>query len=253
MTSAEKSLRARHGMPAPRPWYSGACEQTAVTTKPAGRTTVKRRAALALAVLGLALAARSSRHGAYGALQGWSAERPRISAEVRRSALPGAGAFEPSFVRSIEVTRPRAIELTVEVPPPGQLPREQQDPPPACDAPPRALLRAGCPGAPPEVGPCPTEGQECRYPMADSCTAEYECLFGLWSPVGVVCPDGEPGRLLSGSGQCEASTPVADAPCADEGVSCGHQPCGIGDFTRVIAECRCGRWYQRPQQCPLTR
>lgn len=218
------------------------------------RSTVKRPVPLYLAgaALGL-LAAAGAWRGSSNAPGGVRQERPRISAEALRRPLPGRWAPRPPFIRSIEVTRPSSLELTVLAAAPRQAPVDVEEPPPVCEPPPRALLRAGCPEAPPQVGSCSVEGLECRYATSDACTAEYECLFGSWSPVGVDCPDGEPGQLLSGSGQCEANTPVADAPCADEGLSCGHQPCGIGGYTQVIAECRCGRWYQRWQQCPLTR
>lgn len=218
------------------------------------RSTVKRRAPVYLAgtALGLLLAGANVWSGGGRALEGWGRESPPISAEVLRRALPGRG-LRPAFIGSIEVTRPRSVELTVMGVLPGQPPRDVEEPPPVCDAPPQALLRAGCPDAPPAVSPCAEEGRECRYSTPEACTAQYECLYGLWSPLGVVCPDGDRGQLLSGAGQCEANTPVPDAPCADEGVSCGHQPCGIGGYTLVVAECRCGRWYQRGQQCPLTR
>ena len=188
---------------------------------------------------------------------GSSSQPPRISPELARSPLVAARTGQgdpepPSFIRSIEVTRPGAVELTVIPSPPRERLAAVELPLPVCDEPPRALLRAGCPQAPPEVGPCAEEGLECRYPTAEACVAQYRCLYGLWSPLAVVCPDAERGQLLSGSGQCEANTPVADAPCADEGLICVHAPCGYGD-AETVAECRCGRWYTRRQQCPLTR
>lgn len=181
-----------------------------------------------------------------------SIEPQRISPEAPRPRPAQSEPGPTSFVRSIEVTRPDAAELRVISSPP----RERwpvASALPVCDAPPRTLPRAGCPEAPPEVGPCAEEGKACGYPTAEGCVAQYECLYGLWSPLDVHCPDAEPGQLLSGSGSCEANTPVADAPCAEEGVSCGHRSCGIGGITEVVAECRCGRWYLRGQQCPLTR
>jgi hypothetical protein len=168
--------------------------------------------------------------------------------------LTGVGA-QPgpaSFLRSIEITRPAPAELTLIASPPYQR-LLLAEPALVCEPPPRTLLRAGCPAAPPDVLPCAGEGQECRYPTAAGCVAQYECLYGLWSPGSVVCPDGEQGELLAGSGTCEPNTPVADSPCTDEGASCGHQPCGIGGLHQVVAECRCGRWSPRWQGCPLTR
>jgi hypothetical protein len=157
------------------------------------------------------------------------------------------------LIRSIEVTRPSAIELEVIPAPLRERLPPVAAPPPPCDAPPRTLLRAGCPEAPPEVGPYAEEGKDCRYLMAEGCVNQYQCLYGLWSPLEVGCPDAEPGQLLAGSGQCEANTPVPDAPCADEGVSCGHRPCSVDGSPEVVAECRCGRWYLRKQGCPITR
>lgn len=215
------------------------------------RGSVKRRAALTRAVLGVLLAGAGAWRGGSGVLEGWSGQSPIISAEVRSG--PGRGAPEQRLIRSIEVTRPRSVGLAQIESPSGLPPRDVEEPPPACDAPPRALLRAGCPDTPPAVSPCAQEGLECRYATPDACTALYECLYGLWSPLEVVCPDGSPGQLLSGTGQCEPDTPVADSPCTSEGLSCGHQPCGIGGYTQIVAECRCGRWYQRWQQCPVTR
>jgi hypothetical protein len=159
----------------------------------------------------------------------------------------------PSLIRSVEVVRPGAAELVVIASAPRE-PSGVVEPPLQCEgARPPPLLRAGCPEAPPSVQPCPGEGLECRYPAAAGCVARYECVYGLWSPLELACPDAEQGQLLAGVGRCEEHTPVADAPCADEGVSCGHLPCGIGNIDQVVAECRCGRWYQRWQQCPQTR
>ncbi|MEO8180020.1 MAG: hypothetical protein ABI895_14390 [Deltaproteobacteria bacterium] len=211
---------------------------------------------LARAALGLLLAgvcAWCALSSAPGRSTHWSIEPARISPEVSRSPRPARGAPEPSpLIRSIEITRPSAAELRVIASPPRER-RQVESALPLCDAPPRTLLRAGCPEAPPEVGPCADEGKDCRYPTADGCVAQYECLYGLWSPLAVTCPDAEPGQLLSGSGQCEANTPVADAPCAQEGVFCGHRSCGFRGITAVVAECRCGRWYLLGQQCPTTR
>lgn len=158
-----------------------------------------------------------------------------------------------SLIRSIEVVRPVAAELVV-VASPLPEPSGAGEPSLECEAArPLGLLRPGCPEAPPRVQPCSAEGLECRYSTAENCVARYECVYGLWSPLELACPDAEAGQLLAGSGRCEEHTPVADAPCSDEGVSCGHLPCGLLGVHQVVAECRCGRWYQRWQQCPQTR
>jgi len=184
----------------------------------------------------------------------WRSPAPRISPELPaplRSAQQSPATT--SLIRSVEVVRPSAAELVVIASPPPE-PSLVAEPPLECEeARPPALLRAGCPEAAPNVQPCSDEGLECRYAVAADCVARYECLYGLWSPIELACPDAEQGLLLAGSGRCEENTPVADSPCADEGVSCGHLPCGIGGIHQIVAECRCGRWYQRPQQCPLTR
>lgn len=185
---------------------------------------------------------------------GSSSEPPLISREVPGPSRAAQQNPAPtSLIRSVEVTRPDTAELVVIASPP-QDPSVVGEPPLACEATrPLALQRAGCPAAPPDVQPCSDEGLECRYAGADECVARYECLYGLWSPLELACPDAAPGELLAGRGPCEGHTPVADAPCAEEGVSCGHLPCGVGGVHQVVAECRCGRWYQHRQQCPLTR
>jgi hypothetical protein len=166
--------------------------------------------------------------------------------------LCGASAPPTSLIRSVEVVRPGAAELVVIDSPARIEPSAMVEPPPQCeDARPLILRRAGCPETPPNVQPCSEEGLECRYSTASDCVARYECVYGLWSPLDLACPDADQGQLLAGSGRCEEHTPVADAPCADEGVSCGHLPCAIGNVDEVVAECRCGRWYQRWQQCPI--
>jgi hypothetical protein len=159
-----------------------------------------------------------------------------------------------SLIRSVEVLRPGTPELVVIASPPSNELPGGVEPPPLCEAArPLLLRRAGCPEAAPNVQPCSGEGLECRYSTSSGCVARYECLYGLWSPLELACPDAQQGQLLAGSGRCEEHTPVADAPCAYEGVSCGHRPCETGDVDEVVAECRCGRWYQRWQQCPTTR
>lgn len=178
---------------------------------------------------------------AVGLLFGASAPAPR------ESPAPTA------LIRSVEVVRPGAAERVVIASPPREL-SVGVEPPLQCeDARPLTLQRAGCPETAPNVQPCSAEGLECRYSTSSDCVARYECVYGLWSPLELACPDAQQGQLLAGSGRCEEHTPIADAPCADEGVSCGHLPCGIGNVDAVVAECRCGRWYQRWQQCPTTR
>ena len=162
--------------------------------------------------------------------------------------LPARGnPAPPALIRSLEVTRPRAPELLL-VRAPALVRGGAVDAPPACDAAPLALLRTGCPDAAPSVLPCSAEGLECRYPSDGDCVAHHECVYGLWSPVAVACPSAEQdpladgaGQVLQGTGPCEEHAPVADAPCAEEGLSCGHLRCAIGDQPQLLAECRCGR------------
>jgi hypothetical protein len=205
--------------------------RTDETTSPAvfGGTGVKRTAALYFggAALGLLLASVA--------------------------APPAQGNPAPAgLIRSVGVLRPSSAQL-VAVPAAPLQRLERAEPAPVCDDDePQSLLRAGCPEAAPGVLPCAAEGLECRYANAEGCVAHYECLYGLWSPRGVSCPELDPGEAVLGSGQCEERTPVADAPCTDEGLSCEHQPCGLFG-AQLLAECRCGRWYQRWQDCPLTR
>lgn len=156
------------------------------------------------------------------------------------------------LITDVELTRPSSVALLAVPSPPVQR-IEAAEPAPVCDAAPRALLRAGCPDSAPEVSACGAEGLECRYETDAGCVAHFECVYGLWSPIGVDCPAEDPGRSLTGSGTCEGQTPVADAPCTDEGLSCAHQPCGYAEAEALVAECRCGRWYQRWQGCPLVR
>jgi hypothetical protein len=217
-----------------------------------------QRRIIGWAVLGLLVSGVAAAGGGFGHSWHWtrpSRDLTRLSPETVSSPRPARGLRPnpaPSLITSVAVHRPAPLEVTVIASPP----REQlglAEPPPVCDAAPRTLLRAGCPEGPPELAPCAEEGRECRYPAADECVAHYECLYGFWSAMGVHCPDADPGEVLAGSGTCEERTPVPDAPCADEGISCGHHPCGIGGLTELVAECRCGRWYQRWQGCPLTR
>lgn len=181
----------------------------------------------------------------------WSSE-PRIAREVPL-ARPAQQSSATSLIRSVEVVRPAAAERVVIASPPREPPLAAEPPLQCEQARPLALLRAGCPAAAPDVQPCSGEGLECRYANAAGCVARYECLYGLWSPLELACPDAARGQLLAGSGSCEENTPVADAPCADEGVSCGHLRCEVGSGYQVAAECRCGRWYQGWQPCPVTR
>ncbi|HTV22502.1 MAG TPA: hypothetical protein VMG12_27625 [Polyangiaceae bacterium] len=172
------------------------------------------------------------------------------------SAVAVGGAQNPAptpLIRSVEVFRPDPVDIAV-IPSEPRGPSLAAEPPLVCEsATPQALLRPGCPEAPPDVRPCSEEGLECRYATEADCVARYECVYGLWTSLELSCSDASRGQLLSGSGSCEANTPVADSPCADEGSSCGHLACGIGGIYQVVAACRCGRWYLEQQQCPLTR
>jgi hypothetical protein len=156
------------------------------------------------------------------------------------------------LIQSIEVTRPAPAELTVLAAPGVERERPASEPPPDCDPAPRELLRAGCPATPPVTSACTDEGLECRYANGDGCAELHECVHGWWTHVPADCSQSEAGAvLLSGSGPCEDRLPIADTPCAEEGVACGYLPCAIGGGPELEVECRCGRWYLRWNSCPI--
>lgn len=169
---------------------------------------------------------------------------------------PGPVAASAMLIRSVQVVDVAMPERAVLGSGVYQ-PMSSEVLPPACEErdsnellPP---LRAGCPEAPPGAVACSVEGLGCTYPAAGYCRARFECVYGLWSPLGDECPEGDPWPTnpLSGSGECDPQRPVSDTPCESEGLVCGYLPCPLGETPEFEAQCRCGRWYLTQHLCAI--
>ncbi len=111
-------------------------------------------------------------------------------------------------------------------------------------------LRPGCPGEKPKANRCDLEGLRCLYESdaGEGCYDEMTCLFGIWSPLGEVCP-GEPG-VSDNAESCPEKAPVDGEPCEnEEGLECGFSACS-DDTAGVRAVCFCGRFEVEALGCP---